>query len=270
MLFAPGEVIISGLVGSPSGLISGSMRDDVGTDVPVDLDFAELEGGHTTDAPPPATTVQTRPVGLRTAMGVPRSTFTFEPVAIGCSRSGLIDGEERQRQLMINAQLTKLNTNLGPDIYAFCDRSNPGFTCAPSLLKFTGWGDQPQLQGDYQPEQHTTEQPPPDSHPFNFPNYDDYQHDYHTAPAGPSSEAANYPDQSSLQGLQQHQDDDYPAILGGYQSRHRLHQHLNQDELAAAAITNSIHYPLPSVHPAALAGTSSSIQNPNTFPIQPQ
>ncbi|KAG1890545.1 uncharacterized protein F5891DRAFT_1282646, partial [Suillus fuscotomentosus] len=130
----------------------------------------------------------------------------------------------------------------------------------------SGWGDQPQLQGDYQPEQHTTEQPPPDSHPFNFPNYDDYQHDYHTpglsqphldyyhdattlqAPAGPSSEAANYPDQSSLRGLQQRQDDDYPAILGGYQSHHRLHQHPNQDELAAAAITNSIHYPLPSVH----------------------
>ncbi|KAG1777852.1 hypothetical protein EV702DRAFT_1196642 [Suillus placidus] len=100
-----------------------------------------------------------------------------------------------------------------------------------------GWGDQSRWQGD---QQNMTEQPPLDSHPFNFSPYDvdGYQDNYNTAPAGSSSQATSSNPDQSLWALQ-----DYDC-----QSYHLPPQDHYDNDLGLA-ITVPTHYPQPSGHP---------------------
>jgi hypothetical protein len=124
------------------------------------------------------------------------------------------------------------------------------FHCCSLPAMLPGWGDQ----------QHSTEQPPPDSHTFNFPHFDDYQHDYHTAssqldqlswPSQPDSSQSHshyHHDATTLQA--QAGPSSYPdqSLWALHQPYHYTPQDHHDNDLGVA-ITVPIHHPQPSGHP---------------------
>jgi hypothetical protein len=125
---------------------------------------------------------------------------------------------------------------------------SPHCCSLPAMLP--GWGDQ----------QHLTEQPPPDSHTFNFPHFDDYQHDYHTASS--QLDQLSWPSQPDLSQSHSHYHHDattlqaqagpssYPdqSLWALHQPYHYTPQDHHDNDLGIA-ITVPIHHPQPSGHP---------------------